>query len=47
MFSKELLQYISSADKAANNDKKRYEGNSVTKPLLYIILKCNAAPKSA
>jgi hypothetical protein len=43
MLSKEFMQFINGLDNKSRNSKKQRESNSVTKPLLYIVLKCNPA----
>ena len=47
MFSKEFMQYLHSKDTKEKKQNANNEQNSVTKPLLYIILKYNTAPKRA
>ena len=45
MFSKELMQYITKPTDEAEKKGSHSEKESVTKPLLYIVLKYNAAKK--
>lgn len=45
MFSKELMQYITKPSNVAEKKEASSEKESVTKPLLYIVLKYNAVKK--
>ncbi len=47
MFSSEFMKYLSSKSLEEKEQPQIRESNSVTKPLLYIILKYNALPKKA
>ena len=47
MFSNEFMKYLNTTGNEEKKTSEIRENNSVTKPLLYIILKYNAAPKKA
>ncbi len=47
MFSNEFMKYLNSKAGEEKKTSEIRESDSVTKPLLYIILKYNAAPKKA
>ncbi len=45
MFSKEFMRYLSEKDERNEDKTEIRESSTVTKPLLYIILKYKTAPK--
>ncbi len=47
MFSNEFMKYLNTKGDTEKKSPEIRESNSVTKPLLYIILKYNASPKEA
>ncbi len=47
MFSNELMKYLNTKGNEEKKTPEVRESNSVTKPLLYIILKYNTSPKEA